>query len=327
MEVRGNNKNELAAVEGQLATLSHPSPPRPVKTVQEALAATSVPPAIWKDSNECNGIQESAYFAKQCARVVQLRRELAAAQDYERLSGRATELRNGLAQAPIVATSDPLPATFSATLGRLVPIGGTEGVALLITLVVEIISGFGLAGIRAVRECSREVAKASLTPPSLAIVKCEGGSLPLITQSLPQAQTPTLPNPSLKASAPAQGRGRAHTTGEEGSCTPSNALPSRLRPPCADLPCPSSARERGASVGELPFDTSHVSDFARERLRPARGASVSSKELRAAYEAWCATRGYTPLSWEKFAGELNALGYTKWKSCGRMRYRDLELVA
>ena len=80
---------------------------------------------------------------------MQLRRELAAAQDYERLSARAGELRKGLAAAPIVATSDPLPAAFSATLGRVLPIGGTEGVALLLTLVVEIISCFGLAGLRA----------------------------------------------------------------------------------------------------------------------------------------------------------------------------------
>ena len=60
---------------------------------------------------------------------------------------RATELRKGLAEAPIVATSDPLPAAFSATLGRLVALGGAEGVALLLTIVVELISCFGLAGL------------------------------------------------------------------------------------------------------------------------------------------------------------------------------------
>jgi hypothetical protein len=121
------------------------APPRPVKTVAEALSATRVPNGVWKDSHECAAIQESAYFARACAQVVQLHRELAAAGDYERLSMRAGELRNGLAAAPIVATSDPLPAAFSATLGRVLHIGGTEGVALLLTMVVEIISccGFG----------------------------------------------------------------------------------------------------------------------------------------------------------------------------------------
>jgi hypothetical protein len=50
-------------------------------------------------------------------------------------------------KAPIIATSDPLPAAFNATLGRVLPIGGTDGVALLLTVVVELISGFGLAAL------------------------------------------------------------------------------------------------------------------------------------------------------------------------------------
>jgi hypothetical protein len=39
-------------------------------------------------------------------------------------------------------------------------------------------------------------------------------------------------------------------------------------------------------------------------------------ELRAAYEGWCATHDLEPLSLPKFAAELRALGYSKWKSCG-----------
>ncbi|HSR81061.1 MAG TPA: hypothetical protein VLL28_09815 [Hyphomicrobiaceae bacterium] len=121
MEVRGNAKAELTSIEQQLAILSRPAPPRPVKTVAEALASSSVPSGVWKDSHECAAIQDSPYFAKACAHTVQLRCELAAAQDYERLSARAAELRQSLALAPIVSTSDPLPAAFSATLGRLSP--------------------------------------------------------------------------------------------------------------------------------------------------------------------------------------------------------------
>ena len=45
MEVRGNAKAELASVEQQLAVLSRPAPPRPAKTVREALAGERVPPA------------------------------------------------------------------------------------------------------------------------------------------------------------------------------------------------------------------------------------------------------------------------------------------
>jgi len=55
--------------------------------------------------------------------------------------------------------------------------------------------------------------------------------------------------------------------------------------------------------------------------------SVAAKELRAAYEAWCATKGHEPLSMPRLAAELKTLGYDKWKSCGLMRYRDLQFVA
>ena len=124
--------------------------------MREALAGERVPSGVWRDSQECGSIQESVHFAKACAQVVQLRRELAAAQDYERLSSRAAELRKGLAEAPILATSDPLPASFNATLGRVLPLGGTEGVALLLTVVVEIMSCFGLSGISLLYRARRE---------------------------------------------------------------------------------------------------------------------------------------------------------------------------
>ena len=78
MEVRGNTKAELASVEQQLAALSRPATPRPAKTVREALAAERVPASVWQDSQECSRIQDSAHFARACAQVVQLRRELAA---------------------------------------------------------------------------------------------------------------------------------------------------------------------------------------------------------------------------------------------------------
>jgi phage/plasmid-associated DNA primase len=72
---------------------------------------------------------------------------------------------------------------------------------------------------------------------------------------------------------------------------------------------------------------SHVPLFVQQRLKKATGMSLAAKELRAVYEAWCATHGYEPLSPPKFTAELKRLGCDKWKSCGLMRYRDLQLVA
>ena len=152
MEVRSETKAELAAVEKRLEVLSQPAPPRPSKTLVEALAVEKVPPGVWRDSRECQSIRDSKYFQLACAKVLDLRRELAAAKDYEQLDVRARELRQALAATPLVATSDPLPEAFAATLGRLLPLDGRVGVALLLTLVIEIMSCFGLAALRALGE-------------------------------------------------------------------------------------------------------------------------------------------------------------------------------
>jgi hypothetical protein len=61
----------------------------------------------------------------------------------------------------------------------------------------------------------------------------------------------------------------------------------------------------------------------RERLEMSSGASLVAGEPRAAYETWCAVHDHKPLSMPKFAGELKALGYDKWWSCGVIRYRGL----
>ena len=82
-------KPSLLAVEQRLNVLSQPTPPRPSKTLAETLAAEKVPPGVWRDSQECQAIRESKYFQTACARVLDLRRELAAAEDYEKLDARA----------------------------------------------------------------------------------------------------------------------------------------------------------------------------------------------------------------------------------------------
>jgi hypothetical protein len=344
MEVRGNTKAELASVEQQLAALGRPTPPRPAATVRGALAGERVPTGIWKDSNECGSIQESIHFARACAQVVQLRRELAAALDYERLTAQAAELRNGLTKAPIVATSDPLPAAFSATLGRVLPLGGTEGIALLLTTAVEIISSFGLAGITALyrargeQDGSGRPAEDFVTSPPLEAMQMERAQgSPTLPEPSPMAAgigPQTLPKPCPKAavvcpetlpehSLGSAGAGGRKHGGREGPKAPSNILPWR--------PAPSSngafPTASGPAVGAMAAIASHVPAFAQQRLRTVKGTSIAHKELRAVYVTWCAAQGYEPLSLPRFATELSALGYGKWKSYGRIRYRDIQLVA
>ena len=329
MEVRGNSKAELTSVEQQLAALSRTATPRPAKTVREAVVGERVPSGIWRDSQECGSIQESVHFARACAQVVQLRRELAASEDYERLSARATELRKGLAEAPIVATSDPLPAAFNATVGRFVPVGGTEGVALLLTFVVELMSAFGLAGLSVLyheRQRSGRPTKCSLVVGLDKAGEGEGAPVPATQQCVPLAEVVTLPKPSLSATASGRARPRAYRS-REASDAPSNVLPMRPRTPSDALPKGASPRRQRGPSGALPETQSHVSAFIQQRLHSAKGTSVAAKELRAVYEAWCDAHGHDPLSQKKLAAELKALGYNKWKSCGLIRYRNLQLVA
>jgi hypothetical protein len=326
MEVRSNTKAELVSLEQQLAALGRPSPPRPTKAVREALAAERVPASIWQDSQECKSIQESAHFAKACAQVVQLRREQAAAQEYERLSARATELRGRLAEAPIVATSDPLPAAFSATLGRLLPLGGAEGVALLLTMVVELMSCFGLAGLSALYRGRDERVAGTPAAGSLAAVVpaslgAEGGTPPSTRQS-PSLRT--LPKPSLKPAATGRGSFR-EVMSREAPKSPSNVLPMRPGHPSTGLPEEASLTAQGR-IPEIEIG-SHVAAFVRERLQTSNGSSLAAGELHVAYEAWCGTHNHKPLSMPKFAAELKALGYRKWKSCGLIRYCGLRFAA
>ena len=64
--------------------------------------------------------------------------------------------------------------------------------------------------------------------------------------------------------------------------------------------------------------------FVRECLEPAEGASISFAELRAAYHSGCAAIGRDAVS---LGAALRDLGGVKWKSDGRIRYRDLRLRA
>jgi hypothetical protein len=416
MELRGNAEDELNSVKQQLDALNRPTPPRPVKTVRAALGATRVPPGIWKDSHECEAIQESAYFAKACAQVVQLRTELTMAEDYERLSARANELRKGLAETPIIATSDPLSAAFAATLGRLLPVSGTEGVALLLTMVVEILSCFGLAALRTLYNSDDPTTVAGRRSKwSLGVIRdvpadTSGRDLPDLKNLLPEQSQIVLPGSSPKPAAAGNSKPRSRareeragnssnvvqmmqapsspqrsdgapqgmeggSAGREDKCSPSvvrndsgreqpdikkilpepvkSVLPTTsLKSPVGrqSRPCSRTREERAGSSSNVvqmrlapsslqrsdaapplvkggsgsPCTVgSHVPAFVQDRLRSAPGPSVGATDLRDVYVAWCADQGYTPLSPQKLSAELMALGFTKWKTGGRIRYRNL----
>jgi hypothetical protein len=332
MEGRANAQTELASVEQRLAALSQPTPPRPVATVAEALASERVPAGVWRDSQECESIRSSRYFAQACSTVLELRRELAAAQDYETLDARARELRDALATMPVVATRDPLPRAFAATLGRLIPLDGEAGVAHLLTLVIELVSCFGLAALRVLRDERGRDAGSRNAAPRLLPIGLHGPSGTIgyepgaVAHNLPDEAARILPRSSLKS---AQAESRTAPTGmsREESEAPSNVVP-MMRAQRSGT-SQRRARRRGSrssAPGRREVGI-HVQEFARARLLPATGTSLSASELRAAYEAWCAAHGHEPLSQQKLGSELTAIGLIRSKSRGLIRYRDVQIAA
>ena len=321
MEVRSGTKAELAAVEKRLEVLSQPMPPRPSKTLAEALAVEKVPPGVWRDSRECQSIRDSKYFQLACAKVLDLRRELAAAKDYEQLDVRARELRQALAGTPLVATSDPLPEAFAATLGRLLPLDGRVGVALLLTLVIEIMSCFGLAALRALREERGRPSRGTL-PVDVGdeVSPMTGKLLPEGTDNVPSNSSLAVAITELPA-----------VCGEERELS---------RKPSSNVVQLSAKMRKGrggegaslkliepSAVTVVPLSGSHVAAFGADRLVTVPGASLVAADIRSAYKAWCAANGHEPLSQQKLSAELLRLGCTKWKSCGLIRYRNLQLAA
>lgn len=312
MEVRSDTKAELATVEKRLEVLSQPAPPRPTKSLVEALEVEKVPPGVWRDSQECLRIRDSRYFQKACTKVLELRRELAAAKDYELLDVKVRELRQALARTPLVAESDPLPEAFAATLGRLLPLDGRSGIALLLTVVIEIMSCFGLSALRALGEDEAgEDQRGIGTKVRNRAARINDCDLSQIVPKTSLAASGVLPDQTLRRPKP--------------TARPSNIIPlpaAKPRDVRTREGLTKPPRKRGSSlIG------SHVLDFAGWRLQSFAGTSLGASDLYAEYKAWCAANNETPVSMQKLGAELTGLGFAKWKSCGRIRYRDLQIAA
>jgi hypothetical protein len=327
-EIRTNVQTELGSVEQQLAALSRPTPPRPLKTVRAALAAERVPPSIWKDSRECAAIQESAYFAKACAQVAKLRTELSTAEDYERLSARANELRTNLAETPIIDTSDPLPEAFAATLGRVLNVGGTEGWR-------DCSQWWSRLSVVLASPHSAHSTTRTIRLPRQGVAMCAlyqrlgmaegGGKRQSRKSSLSPQRRPSLAPPqslqppdnrSLEAASGRNVQGVALTSSRCGPLPPPRdtamQIPNRSREDQQGVPAP---------WARTFLHLSRIASGEHPDFRLAQPTLEMLTLLGARSTATHHSRG------KSIPPELEAMGFTKWKSCGRMRYRDLQLVA
>lgn len=333
MESRSDTRTELNSLEKRIQALSEPSPPRPSATIAEALAGEKVPVGVWRKSRECQKIRSSSYFQKACAAVLGLRAELAAAKDYERFNQRARELREILATTPTMATSDPLPQAFSATVGHVVPLDGTVGIALLLAAVTEIFSCFGLAFLRVLKNGKPPAPSAVVRDDPMRDGEDCNEHTELIARpvlgtthngALP-ADSP-IPRSSLKTVAVGSRQGnRPHH--KDGGGAPSNVISLRKDNRTTKVEREAKRSSAPASPDNLSSPASNVPAFVRNRLRSAAGASISASEIHAAYQHWCASQGQEPRSQQKLGVDLAGLGLSKWKSCGRIHYRDVQLAA
>jgi len=183
----------------------------------------------------------------------------------------------------------------------------------------------GLAGLRALREGQgrEEQRRRPTNRGNIPNVGRAGSRRP--TPSLPIMPSGTIPHSNTR-SCGNRGVGMRGAGRDNGRRRNSQVVPlCKATFPVARFPnrrLSVTARPDGGRV----CAAAHVRAFARDRLYADVGMSVGATDLRMAYEAWCATQSRKPLSQQIVGVELSALGYERWKSCGRIRYRDVQLT-
>ena len=75
-----------------------------------------------------------------------------------------------------------------------------------------------------------------------------------------------------------------------------------------------------------PAGEDSVRRWAADAIARRKGGFVPAKELRAAFESWCAAEGIKPLNPTAFGRAMGALGFRSGKVGGEQRYFDIALV-
>jgi hypothetical protein len=143
--------------------------PRPVNTVEKDLdwAHSVLRPAL-----DCTRPPDEG--SRACRKVVELRREMAAAADYERLIREEQELREKLTGLDIESPNDAMPKAYEATIGRLTEMDGKNGIALMVTLILALTSAFAPFGLDLLREKRTSPARPASARPGGAHVEGTG---------------------------------------------------------------------------------------------------------------------------------------------------------
>jgi hypothetical protein len=147
-EARADLRTELQEVEDRAAAIKAEKTPRPPNVIAWDIKTVVIPAGARRNSEDCT-TPGDAYTRKACAPLLELRKELAEAEELERLEPRAAKLRKQLADAQIVASRDPASTSFELLIGSALArvgakdIDGTVGFPSLMILLLEMVSALG----------------------------------------------------------------------------------------------------------------------------------------------------------------------------------------
>ena len=263
----------LARTNAQLDSFSKPLP-RPVRTVEQDLSWAVSVAAV---TRHCLRRPALAARDEDCKKVINLRKELAAAKDYEHLVHETARLRDQLAGISISVAHDPMPRAFEVTLGRVLPMDGKAGIALMGTLMLCLVSAFGPFGLDTLRAGFVKQAPAQRADGADASIGTAQRQRPLGAQVIQFRSGNRPPSPGsrqIRSAQPLSGQTRRPALGK----VDHEAAGAAIRAFVGKLELGEQARATGSQLANA---------YAAQRWRfgwPALPANVIGMHLKAAVE-------------------------------------------
>ena len=266
---------------------------RPPETVAAELNVHKAQ-RYWLVTNECTDVKGKS-AREYCQQFHKLSAELASGREAQKLETRITDIGTKLARAvggSVMAEADPQASVLAKVTGVEIETVQT-GLALLVALLIEIGSGFGMYVAFAYwRMHGHE-------PQTVAVSASTANVAPLRTAD----RTLALP--------PAEAVEADETA----------ALPAPAQPP--------ATARLGANDNRTPakrlLPDSDVQRFYREEVLATDGMSITLNDLYNSYCNWSEDQEKEPLAMPTFSREFRALGVRKEKIGGRVRYFDIAL--
>ena len=266
---------------------------RPPETVSAELNVHKAQ-RFWLVTNECTDVKGKS-AREYCQQFHKLNAELASGVEAQKLETRITDIGTKLARAAggsVMAEADPQASVLAKVTGVEIETVQT-GLALLVALLIEIGSGFGMYVAFAYwRMHGHE-------PQAVAVSASTANVAPLRTAdrtlALPPAEAVDVEEPA--------------------------ALPAPAQPP--------ATARLGANDNRTPakrlLPDSDVQRFYREEVLATDGMSITLNDLYNSYCNWSEDQEKEPLAMPTFSREFRALGVRKEKIGGRVRYFDIAL--